>query len=223
LDSVDKVKYEDRLGSDFDLREVTLKLGRNGIGAKVTIHDSTLQDTMAEDMVYMAFYENVINNLVDIENGIRANLVQLNILISEKEILSRQLQVDVNNIETIHRLETNNRNMGIIKDRLPSLTELLGRVFTCNYRILYEGIIMGVNNVLMGIQRRRRSDDKVIRERLVVREGRMRTVFGENSQQWFDAKEAILRFDDVKLKERATKFREFRMLTMKRLRRPSAD
>jgi hypothetical protein len=68
---------------------------------------------------------------------------------------------------------------------------------------------MGVKNVLMEIQRRRRSDDNVVRERLLVREGRMRTVFGENSQQWFDAKEAVLRFDDVKLKERVTKFREF--------------
>jgi hypothetical protein len=99
--------------------------------------------------------------------------------------------------------------MGVIKGRLPLLTELLGRFFTCNFRTLYEGIIMGVKNVLMEIQRRRRSEDNVVRERLLVREGRMRTVFGENSQQWFDAKEAILRFDNVKLKERATKFREF--------------
>jgi exonuclease III len=209
LDSVDKVKYEERLGSDFDHREVTLKLGRNGIGAKVTIPDSTLQDDMAEDKVYLTVYENVINNLTDIDVGIRDNLVQMNILISEKEILCRQSQVDGMNIELSQRLETKQMNIGVIKNRLPAINELLGRVFTCNYRILYEGIIMGVKNVLMEIQRRRRSDDNVVRERLLVREGRMRTVFGENSQQWFDAKEALLRFDDVKLKERATKFREF--------------
>jgi hypothetical protein len=34
-------------------------------------------------------------------------------------------------------------------------------------------------------------------------------VFGENSQQWYDSKDAILRFDDVQLKARAVKFREF--------------
>jgi hypothetical protein len=112
LDSVDRVKYEDRLGSDFDHREVTLKFGRNGIGAKVTIHDSTIQDKMAEDKVYMTVYENVVNNLVVIDEEIRDNLVQLNILIGEKEILCRQLQVDGNNIEITQRLDTNNREYG---------------------------------------------------------------------------------------------------------------
>jgi hypothetical protein len=130
LDSVDKVNYEERLGRDFDHREVTLKLGRNGIGAKVTIHDSTIQDDVAEDKVYLTVYENVINNLTDIDVGVRDNLVQMNILISEKEILCRQSQVDGNNIELSQRLETNQMNIGVIKSRLPTLNELLGRVFT---------------------------------------------------------------------------------------------
>ncbi len=99
--------------------------------------------------------------------------------------------------------------MGVIRNRLPTIEDLMGRAFTCNYRTLYEGIIMGVKNALMEIQRRRRTDDNTVREKLLIIEERMRTVFGVNTQQWFDAKEAILRFDDVKLKERATKFREF--------------
>jgi exonuclease III len=209
LDSVDKVRYEERLGSDFDHREVTLKLGRSGIGTKITIHDSTLHDDIAEDKVYLTVYENVANNLVNLDENIRENLVQMNILIREKEILGRQARVDGGNIEIRQSLETNQINMGVIKDRLPNINELMGRAFTCNYRMLYEGIIMGVKNVLMETQRRRRSDDNVVREKLLINEGRMRSVFGVNSQQWFDAKEAILRFDDVKLKERATKFREF--------------
>jgi hypothetical protein len=209
LDSVDKVRYEERLGSDFDHREVVLKLGRSGIGSKITIHDSTLHDDIAEDKVYLTVYENVANNLVILDENIRENLVQMNILIREKEILGRQARVDGGNIETRQNLETNQINMGVIKDRLPNINELMGRAFTCNYRTLYEGIIMGVKNVLMETQRRRRSDDNVVREKLLINEGRMRSVFGVNSQQWFDAKEAILRFDDVKLKERATKFREF--------------
>jgi hypothetical protein len=209
LDSVDRVKYEDRLGSDFDHREVTLKLGHKGIGVKVTIHDSTLQDITAEDMVRMAVYENVANNLVTVDEGIRDNLIQFNILINEKEELCRRLQVDGNNVEVRQRLETNDRNMTVVRERLPTLIELLGREFICNYRTLYEGVIMGVKNVLMGIQRRKSNDEKVIREQLVKREEYIKTMFGEHSQQWFDAKEAILRFDDVQLKERVTKFWEF--------------
>jgi hypothetical protein len=67
---------------------------------------------MAEDKVYMTVYENVVNNLVVIDEEIRDNLVQLNILIGEKEILCRQLQVDGNNIEITQRLDTNNREYG---------------------------------------------------------------------------------------------------------------
>jgi predicted alpha-1,6-mannanase (GH76 family) len=68
---------------------------------------------------------------------------------------------------------------------------------------------MGVKNVLMEIQKRMKSDDKLLRERLLRREEYTRNVFGERSQQWYDAKDAVLRFDDVQLKERAVKFREF--------------
>jgi hypothetical protein len=68
---------------------------------------------------------------------------------------------------------------------------------------------MGVKNVLVEIQNRMKRDDKLLREQLLKREEYTKNVFGERSQQWYDAKEAILRFDDVQLKERAVKFREF--------------
>jgi hypothetical protein len=49
LDWISSVKYEDRLGSDFDHKEVVLKLGGNSKGPKVTIYDSTLNDAVAYD------------------------------------------------------------------------------------------------------------------------------------------------------------------------------
>jgi hypothetical protein len=51
------VKYEDRLGSDFDHREVTLRLGRRSTSPKVTIYDSTITDEVADDRVMLAIYE----------------------------------------------------------------------------------------------------------------------------------------------------------------------
>jgi hypothetical protein len=42
-----------------------------------------------------------------------------------------------------------------------------------------------------------------------MREEYVKRVFGEQSQQWHDVRDALLRHDDVKLKERAVKFKDF--------------
>jgi exonuclease III len=89
IDNVDVVKYEDRLGSDFDHREVTLKLGRRSRSKKVTIYDSTINDMAADDMVMVAIYEGLVDNLTKIDQLTRNNIVQLNILTREKEQLVR--------------------------------------------------------------------------------------------------------------------------------------
>jgi hypothetical protein len=99
--------------------------------------------------------------------------------------------------------------IGTIRGRLPTIRDLLGRDFSCNYRMLYEGIIMGVKNVLMDIQSKMDKMKKHTREQLLSREIYVKQVFGEKSQQWYDAREAILRHDDANLKDRANKFREF--------------
>jgi exonuclease III len=66
LDMVNKVKYEDRIGSDFDHKEVTLEIGKKTKGAKITIYDSTLNDAVAMDAVNMVVYESLATNLVHI-------------------------------------------------------------------------------------------------------------------------------------------------------------
>jgi exonuclease III len=208
LDGVDVIRYEDRLGSDFDHREVTLKLGRKRHGMRISIFDSTLNDAMAEDSVYATVYENLLNNLVVRDRAARDNVTQLYILMNEKKA-SQEEQLVNDSIDVQMRIEINAINMNVIKGRMPDFSELINRQFNCNYRILYEGLIMGVKNVLLEIQKRMKSDDKLLRERLLRREEYTKNVFGERSQQWHDAKVAILRFDDVQLKERAVKFREF--------------
>ncbi len=154
-------------------------------------------------------YESLVGNLTVRDVEIDENLMQLNILINEKEVLECRIANEGENTELRDRLDINGINIQLIKDRLTTLAVILNREFGCNYRILYEGVILGVKNVLMGIQKRRNRDKNALRERLLQREEYIKRVFGENSQQWFDAREAILRFDDVQLRERATKFREF--------------
>jgi exonuclease III len=61
IDSISKVKYEDRIGSDFDHKEVFLFTGRDIRNNKTTVYDTTLADTGTEALCTCALY-NVINN-----------------------------------------------------------------------------------------------------------------------------------------------------------------
>ncbi len=50
IDWVGKVKYEDRLGSDFDHKEVTLQLGTENRIGKITIGDGILDESTVTDI-----------------------------------------------------------------------------------------------------------------------------------------------------------------------------
>jgi hypothetical protein len=115
LDSVNNISYEDRLGSDFDHKEVVLKLGRKKSGARIVIRDGTLNNAMANDMMLMTVYENIVNNFVVIDRGISDNLAQLNILLKEKENTLRLIAVHGNDNVYIHRTMTVEANIEVIK------------------------------------------------------------------------------------------------------------
>jgi hypothetical protein len=142
LDSVKEVNYEDRLGSDFDHKEVVLKMGNRERGKRVTIYDSTINDVMADVKVTFIVYESIVSNLTVRDVEIDENLMQLNILINEKEVLECRITNEGENTELRDRLDINGINIQLIKDRLPALAVILDREFGCNYRILYEGVIL---------------------------------------------------------------------------------
>jgi hypothetical protein len=96
-----------------------------------------------------------------------------------------------------------------VKNRLPNLEELLGRGLSFEYINLYEIIMIGVKTNLTEMQKRVNIRDTAKRDGLLQREEYMANMFGENSQQRYEASEAILRFDDIILRNKATKFREF--------------
>jgi exonuclease III len=62
LDSVRDVTYEDRLSSDFDHKEVVLKMGNREKGKRVSIYDSTINDVMADVKVRFSVYESLVGN-----------------------------------------------------------------------------------------------------------------------------------------------------------------
>ena len=57
LDKVNVIKYEDRLGRDFDHKEVLLKIGRGEKVATNNIKESTLKSEGAKLIGLLSFYE----------------------------------------------------------------------------------------------------------------------------------------------------------------------
>jgi hypothetical protein len=104
-------------------------------------------------------FENLAKNLVHVDEYVVNNITQLNILVLEKEQLNRRALLEGEDDNLIRALETNRINMQLVNDRLPTISTMMGREFRCDFRTLYEGIIMGVKNALMGVQKRRTKDE----------------------------------------------------------------
>ncbi len=52
------------------------------------------------------------------------------------------------------RLDTVDRNIEIVVNRLPSMANLMARDFTCDFRKLYEVTIMNLKNRLVSLQKK---------------------------------------------------------------------
>jgi hypothetical protein len=209
IDWVKRVRYEDRIGSDFDHKEVVMEFGGRSVAGKMVIKDSTLTDIMVEDLGWWVVYDCISHNLQDMDRNLENNLIQYDILLKEKENLIRMESMGGREEELVVLQETNNMNMQTVKNRFPLVQELLRRELRCTKKTLYEIITLGVKSKLMGVQKRRREMVNLRRERLIQKEDYMKRKFGDESQQRMDVREEILRLDDVLLRERATKFKEF--------------
>ncbi len=203
------MKYEDRIGSDFDHKEVILQLGGRSSTGKINLKDETLHDVMVDDLGWWVVYGCISHNLQETDRNLENNLIQFDILVREKEELVRMEAMGGREDELVDLRETNNINVQIVKRRFPSIEELMTRELRCSNRTLYEIIMLGIKTKLMGIQKRRREMVNLRRDRLITKEDYMKRKFGEESQQRWDVREDILRLDDMLLKEWANKFKEF--------------
>ena len=97
---------------------------------------------------------------------------------------------------------------GII-DTLPGVEEMLRGEFSCSRKNLYEVMIMGLKNRLIGIQVKAEKMEKAGRKQMVSIREMYERLEGKNSAGWLEANEAILNMDDTKVKRQAGKFREF--------------
>jgi exonuclease III len=209
LGAVDNVIYEDRIGADFDHKEVKMVIGKKKENSKIAIKDSTLDDGMVIDNGLVAVYESIRNHLATVDDRLTGQLTQLDILLREKETVLRLYERRGLREEMGDRIERINANIDVVKGRLLDIVELLDRDITCNYRALYEVIGMEVKNRLLKIQKRIKMDKRGYRLWLVEKEEYMARTFGDVSLQRQEVRDEILRCDDAELKERAVRFKDF--------------
>ena len=60
---VNDVQYEDRLGMDFDHKEVILTIGKSKKPGKMCIFDSTLNDELSNAIGKLGFFETYSNHI----------------------------------------------------------------------------------------------------------------------------------------------------------------
>ncbi len=209
MEYVKSVRYEDRLSADFDHKEVSLIIGKTPPAGKITIYDSTLSDSLAESIGILALFDTYASHLVERDENLDRNVAQLDILIRNAELLKILLLLERGDkVELEERLRTTMENASVIIDRLRGLN-MLEREYQCNFRALYEVSMMGIKNKLMEVQARVKRDKNRAREFLVNRIDYMAGKFGSCSVQAEDCRRELLRFDDMDLKNRAGKFRDF--------------
>ena len=131
---VKNVWYEDRLGRDFDHKEVTLRLGGIVEKRNETIYKSTTSDIRAKYVGKCALYDILNEHLVEpIEN---------------------------------------------FRNRLGETD------FTCDFCNLYEVLIMGIKNRLMGIQVNNKNRETREKRQLQEMKRMYEELEGKNSEGW---------------------------------------
>jgi hypothetical protein len=94
-------------------------------------------------------------------------------------------------------------------ENLPNINFVLELEFTCGWMTLYEIVSQGLKESLLELQKSIKRNENLCRENLLKKLLRMESLFGQYSVQAGDVIQEINRFDEERLKERATKYREF--------------
>ena len=177
------VKYEDRLGMDFDHKEVILTIGRSVQPGKITVFDDTLRDEVVNYVGPLAIYEMLSEHLQDRDERVVRDIAQLDILIRGMELNRILLRVRGWDREIIDRITDGEANARLIIRRLGDHNLLLRR-FSCDYRRLYEVCMVQLKNKLMEVQGRIKLDKSRAREYLLSKCDEARDNFGENRSKY---------------------------------------
>ena len=201
LSAIKNVRYEDRLGRDFDHREVTLIMGGHDKVRKEQIFKETVNDERAKYVGAIAFYETVNGHMRVPNEGLKESIGQAELVLREIESLKKS--------EKWEEIPRRKGELEAIMGILPNVNEILGSELTCDKRTLYEVTLMAIKNRLIGIQVNNRLKEGKIRKELGEQLLLYEQLDGVNSEGWKRVNEDILTLNDRDLKRRAGKYREF--------------
>ena len=137
LELVSYVKYEDRLGRDFDHKEVYTKLGGGKNVVTNNIRTDTLSSVSAEKIGTIGFYDTLNEHAQEPSEEVRRVIGLLESLNRRKDkIIEDQAE------DRIVRVEEIDAEMLHLIGTLPSRLEMLERPSTCDVRAKYEVVIM---------------------------------------------------------------------------------
>ena len=107
--------------------------------------------------------------------------------------------------EVVNEIEEKEVEIEELLEGLPGIIELMEMDFTCDYRKLYEVLIMGIKNRLLGIQVNNKNRESREKRLLHAMKNMYEELEGKNSEGWKRCNDDILELNDRDLKRRAGK------------------
>ena len=210
IGEVKKVRYEDRLGNDFDHKMVTLILGKGGgVKGQLRIFNSTLEHRLGKFLGEAYIYDALSNHL-SVREEETTNRIGLVLRLIEEYMDVERLGYMQNNVEGMqYRLQ---ELYGRIEDEvilLPGMDDMLNKNYSCDWGNLYEVVTSSLKIKLLALQKLIKEIKGCKRNFLVTKIERMKGNFGVDSEQAADCIRDLNDFDDQELKERARKYKEF--------------
>ena len=111
--------------------------------------------------------------------------------------------------EVANEIEAKEGEIEELLGGLPGIVDLMEMDFTCDYRKLYEVLIMGIKNRLLGIQVNNKNRESREKRQLQEMKNMYDELEGKNSEGWKRCNDDIRELNDRDLKRRAGKYREF--------------
>jgi hypothetical protein len=174
----------------------------------MVVFDDMLLDPISDNIGKLAIYECLAARLAVGDRELTRDVAQLDILIRGLELNLLIVNTAAEGEIVEENIRTGIENIRVVTNRLEGFN-ILERDFTCNYRSLYEVVLISLKNKLMEVQGRIRANKTKFRDDLIKHCEYMADKFGEQSLQAEDCRAELLRHDDVNLKMRAGKYREF--------------
>ena len=204
LQSVNGIRYEDRLGRDFDHKEVVLELGGGKKTASTNIKTDTLKEDSSTIIGKISFYDMINEHLIEPLDIVRDRVGRLEQLFREKYTRGNDTIIDEG-----PRIGEIDREMEGILRELPTEREMLDLPSNCDDRVKYEVVIMSIKNRLTGLQADMRKVRIKKRVELQVAVNEAKLGEGEGSIEYQNAVENLLAYNDEQLKLNTGRFREF--------------